>query len=185
MFPHEDSLSVAHARVESALKTAWAHGMAGSRPLAVLLAGFDGGEKAASEGAVTALERALAVHCARTHDAVLRRAADEFIAFLPDTAPTGARHVGEQIVEAMRGRDGNGTVSVGLAVAVPDESHDPVAFLRRAERALQAARDNGGDRVTGGGAAGTGPSPPKGAFAQLRDLLPGRKKDSDLKRRTD
>ena len=69
-------------------------------------------------------------------------------------------------------------------MAVPDEQRDPADLLRRAESALKAARENGGDRCIGGSTASTPPAP-KGALAQLRDLLPGKKKDSDLKRRTD
>jgi hypothetical protein len=51
---------------------------------------------------------------------------------------------------------------------------------------LQAARIAGGDRIAGGAAASTAATTPaKGALAQLRDLLPGKKKNADLKRRTD
>lgn len=184
MSPHEDTLIAAHARVESVLQAAWARGSAESSPLALLLVGFDKPETAVGLGI---LERALRVHCARTHDVFLRRVHDEYVAVLPDTPPAGARHVGEQIVAAMRAEytDHTHRVSVGIAVAVPDEQRTPTDLLRRAESALQASRDKGGDRVTGGAAAGTAASPPKSPLAQLRDLLSGKKKDPDLKRRTD
>jgi GGDEF domain-containing protein len=185
MTPHEDTLIAAHARVENALKAAWADGITKSSPLAALLVAFDGGDQAAGAEAVDTLERALRVHCGRQRDIVLRRKHNEFLALLPDTPPAGARQVGGQIVEAMRRGDNLITVSVGVAVAVPDEQRTPSDLIRRAESALRASRDNGGDRCTGGTAAGAAPSPPKGALAQLRDLLPGKKKDSDLKRRTD
>lgn len=184
MTAREDTLIAAHARIEGALQAAWARGSAESTPLALLLVGFDKPETAVGIGI---LERALRVHCARTHDVFLRRAHDEYVAVLPDTPPAGARHVGEQIVAAMRAEDTDHThrISVGVAVAVPDEQRSPTDLLRRAESALQASRDNGGDRVTGGAAAGTAASPPKSPLAQLRDLLPGKKKDPNLKRRTD
>jgi len=174
----------AREQLSKALQTAWTRGSAESSPLALLLVGFDKPETATGVGI---LERALRVHCARTHDVFLRRAHDEYVAVLPDTAPAGARHVGEQIVAAMRAEDTDHThrVSVGVAVAVPDEQRLPADLLRRAESALQASRENGGDRVTGGTAAGAVSPPPKSALAQLRDLLPGKKKDADLKRRTD
>jgi GGDEF domain-containing protein len=179
-------LSALEAREQLAetLRAAWNRGSAESAPLALILVGFDKPETAVGVGV---LERALRVHCARTHDVFLRRANDEYIAVLPDTPPAGARHVGEQIVAAMRAEDNDHThrVSVGVAVAVPDEQRTPTDLLRRAESALQASRDNGGDRVTGGAAAGTTPSPPKSALARLRDFLSGKKKDADLKRRTD
>lgn len=180
------NLSALEAReqLKQALQSAWVRGSAESTPLALLLVGFDQPE---SPAGVDILERALRVHCARTHDAFLRRAHDEFVAVLPDTPPAGARHVGEQLVEAMRAEDTDHMhrVSVGVAVAVPDEQRDAFDLLRRAESALQAARDNGGDRCIGGAGSGTASPPPKGALAQLRDLLPGKKKDSDRKRRTD
>ena len=175
----------AREQLNQALQKAWMRGSAESSPLAVILVGFDKPETAVGVGT---LERAMRVHCARTHDVLLRRAHDEFVAVLPDTPPAGARHVGEQIVEAMRAEDTDHShrVSVGVAVSVPDDHSDPADLLRRAESAMEAARGNGGDRVVGGGAARTVPSAaPKGALAQLRELLPGRKKDSDLKRRTD
>jgi hypothetical protein len=50
---------------------------------------------------------------------------------------------------------------------------------------VQASRDHGGNRVTGGTESGTAGPTAKSALARLRDLLPGKKKDSDLKRRTD
>jgi diguanylate cyclase (GGDEF)-like protein len=184
MSPHEDTLIAAQARIESALQAAWIRGSAESSPLTVLLVGFDKAETAVGCGI---LERALRVHCARTHDVFLRRAHDEYVAVLPDTPPSGARHVGEQIVAAIRAEDADcmHRVSVGVAVAVPDEQRTPSDLLRRAESAMQAARDNGGDRVTGGAPAGATQPPPKSSLARLRDLFPGKKKDADLKRRTD
>jgi diguanylate cyclase (GGDEF)-like protein len=180
------NLSALEAReqLKQALQSAWVRGSAESSPLALVLVGFDKPETAAG---VDILERALRVHCARTHDVLLRRAHDEFVAVLSDTPPAGARHVGEQLVEAMRAEGANHaqSVSVGVAVAVPDEQRDALDLLRRAESALQAARNNGGDRCIGGAATGTASPPPKGALAQLRDLLPGKKKDLDRKRRTD
>lgn len=175
----------AREQLTKALQSAWIRGSAESSPLALLLVGFD---KTGTAVGVGILERTLRVHCARTHDVFLRRAHDEFVVLLHDTPPAGARHVGEQIVEAMRAEDSEHThgVSIGVAVAVPDEQRDSSDLLRRAESALQAARDNGGDRVVGGAPARTAtPTAPKGVLAHLRDLFRGIRKDSDLKRRTD
>jgi diguanylate cyclase (GGDEF)-like protein len=173
----------ARERLHQTLQGAWNRGSAESSPLALVLVGFDQPETAAG---LDILERALRVHCARTHDVFLRRAHDEFVAVLPDTLPSGAHHVGEQLVESMRAEGSNHMhrISVGVAVAVPDEQRDSSDLLRRAESALKAARDSGGDRCIGGSATST-PAVPKSALAQLRDLLPGKKKDSDLKRRSD
>ena len=187
MGSNSKTLSVLEAREQAnlALESAWRRASAESSPLTLILVGFDKPETAAGIGN---LERALRVHCARTHDVFIRRAHDEYLAVLPDTPPAGARHVGQQIVDAMRAEDTDHThrVSVGVAVSVPDEQQTPATLLRRAETALQAARDSGGDRVTGGAAArASSPAPPKTALAALRELLPAKKKDPDLKRRTD
>jgi diguanylate cyclase (GGDEF)-like protein len=173
----------AKERVNTALQSAWNRGAAESSPLAVALVSFDTSVTAAG---LEILERAMNVHCARIRDVVLRRANDEFVAILPDTPPQGARRVGEQIIEAMRAADDDHThrVSVGVAVAVPDEHREPDDLLRRARSALEAARDKGGDTCVGGSAAGTN-QPPKGALAHLRNLLPKKNIDPDLKRRTD
>ena len=171
----------AKERVTAALQTAWSRGSAESSPLTVALVSFD---TAATAVCIELLERAMKVHCARTNDVVLRRASDEFIAILPDTPPQGARRVGEQIVEAMRAADDDHAhrVSVGLAVAVPDEQHSSHDLLRRAQSALEAARAKGGDTCVGG----TTPArPPQGPLAQVREWLSKKNVDPDLKRQTD
>lgn len=173
----------AKERVNTALQGAWNRGASESSPLAVALVSFD---TTATATGCEILERAMKVHCARTNDVVLRRASDEFVAILPATPPQGARRVGEQIVEAMRAADDDHThrVSVGVAVAVPDEQRGPEDLLRRAQSALDAARDKGGDTCVGGSATGITP-PPKGAMTQLREFLHAPKRDEDRKRRTD
>jgi diguanylate cyclase (GGDEF)-like protein len=183
--PTSVSALEAKDRVTTALQRAWSRGSAESSPLTVLLVSFD---TTATDVGVEILERAMNVHCARTNDVVLRRSSDEFIAILPDTSPQGARRVGEQILEAMRTADDDHLhrVSVGLAVAVPDEHRAARDLLRRAQSALEAAHDKGGDTCVGGATSGGHPpDTPKGPLARLRELLPKNKKDTDFKRRTD
>jgi hypothetical protein len=103
-------------------------------------------------------------------------------------AEVAALRGGELIVEAMRAADDDHAhrVSVGMAVAVPDEHRPPHDLLHRAQAALEAARSHGGDTCVGGAAAGTvPPRTPQGPLAHLRALLPKRKIHPDLKRRTD
>lgn len=173
----------AKEKVRTALQSAWNRGAAESSPLTVALVSFD---TSATAVGVEILERAMKVHCARTNDIVIRRASDEFIAILPDTPPQGARRVGEQIVEAMRAADDDHPhrVSVGVAVAVPDEQRGPDDLMRRAQSALDAARDKGGDTCVGGSAAGSNP-PRKGALAHLRSLLPQAPQDPTRRRHVD
>lgn len=181
-------LSALEAREElyKALHSAWIRGSAESQPLALLIVAFDKQESAVG---IDILERALRVHCARTHDVIVRRAHDEYVAVLPDTPPAGARHVGEQLVDAMRAEDTDHThrVSVGVAVAVPDDHRDPADLLRRAESALQAAQDNGGDRCAGGTAASAGAdiSKPQGVLTALGGLFKKKGADEESRRRTD
>lgn len=173
----------AKEKVRTALQSAWHRGGAESTPLTVVLVSFD---TSATAVGVEILERAMKVHCARTNDIVLRRASDEFIAILPATPPHGARRVGEQIVEAMRAADDDHThrVSVGVAVAVPDEQRGPDDLMRRAQSALDAAREKGGDTCVGGVAPASN-LPRKGALAYLRSLLPQAPKDPARRRHVD
>ncbi|MFM8683047.1 MAG: hypothetical protein ACKOEG_04595, partial [Chthoniobacterales bacterium] len=69
-------LSALEAREElkKALHSAWIRGSAESQPLALLIVAFDKQESAVG---IDILERALHVHCARTHDVIVRRAHDE------------------------------------------------------------------------------------------------------------
>lgn len=174
MSPGSSSSSAieAQAELKETLRKAWDRGSAESTPLALVLVGFDKTET--TEG-TDILQRALRVHCARTHDAVIRRSNDQYVAVLPDTSPAGARLIGDRIVEAMRLED-NGRahrVSVGVAVAVPDDHRDPSDLLRRAEISFDAAQSNGGDRCVGGQASASAEAPatPYSIPASLRAFL--------------
>lgn len=175
----------AQEQLKEALRKAWDRGSAESTPLALVLVGF---VKAETTAGTDILQRALRVHCARTHDTVLRRSNDQYVAVLPDTSPGGARLIGERIVEAMRLED-NGRahrVSVGVAVAVPDDHRDPSDLLRRAETSLEAAQSNGGDRCVGGqaSASGTQAKATPGAFSALGKMF-GKADKEEFRRGTD
>ena len=182
------TLSALEAReqLNKALQAAWIRGSAESQPLALLLVGFD---NAATAVGTDILERALRVHCARTHDVFVRQANDAYAAILPHTPPAGARRVGEQIVEAMRAEDTDHShrVSVGVAVAVPDDHRDPSDLLRRAEASLEAARTGGGDRCVGGAAASAAAETMKaqGILTALGGLFKKKNADEESRRRTD
>ena len=139
-------------------------------PLTLPAVSLDHPQAGDHDEALTHLDRALRVHCARDRNRVTRRDNGIFIAFLPATAPPGARHVGEEVVEAIHHTpQPTATVSVGVAAVVPSASDEPASLLTRAERALHAAQAQGGDRCAGGSAP---TPPPRGALAQLRDLWP-------------
>lgn len=176
----------ARSRLKETLRKAWERGSAESAPLALVLVGFDKPET--TEG-TDILQRALRVHCARTHDTVLRRFNDQYVAVLPDTSPAGARLIGERIVEAMRLEDNNRAhrVSVGVAVAVPDDHRDPAELLRRAETSLEAAQSNGGDRCAGGQASVSAKTPETapGVFSAMGKIFRKTKKEREFRRGTD
>jgi len=176
----------AQGQLKEALRKAWDRGCAESTPLALVLVGFDKSETA--EG-TDILQRALRVHCARTHDEVVRRSNNQYVAVLPDTSPSGARLIGDRIVEAMRLEDSDRAhrVSVGVAVAVPDDHRDASDLLRRAETSFDAAQSNGGDRCVGGQGSGSA-KPPKAtpsAFSTLGNIFGKSKKEEEFRRGTD
>lgn len=165
------------------LRREWSRCAAEGIPLALLHVALDPPPAGDNGEILTYLDRALRVHCARDRDIIGRRADGIFVVLLPDTPPPGARHVGEQIVEAMHhAPEPVATVSVGVAAVVPSENDEATSLLTRAERALRAAQDQGGNRCAGGST----PAPaPQGPLAQLRDLFPRPKKDPTHQRRTD
>lgn len=165
------------------LRREWNRCAAEGLPLSLLIVALDPPHAGSNGGILAHLDRALRVHCARDRDIVDRRADGIFVALLPDTPPPGARHVGEQIVEAMHhAPEPLATVSVGIAAVVPSVTDESTSLLTRAERALRAAQNQGGNRCAG---ATTPAPPPKGPLAQLRDLFPQTKKDPAHQRRTD
>ena len=165
------------------LQGEWDRCAAEGTPLAVMIVVPDHTALGHEEDVRRQIDRALRVHCARDRDVITGRANGSFVAILPDTPPPGARHVGEQIVDALRhAPEASATVSVGVAGVVPSAGEEPSSLLTRATRSLRAAQEQGGDRCAGGGSA---PAPaPKSTLAQLKELLP-KKKDPDRKRRTD
>ena len=165
------------------LQGEWDRCAAEGTPLAVIIVAPDHTALGHEEDVHRQIDRALHVHCARDRDVITARANGSFVAILPDTPPPGARHVGEQIVDALRhAPEAGATVSVGVAGVVPSAGDEPSSLIGRANRSLRAAQEQGGNRCAGGG---SGPAPtPKGTLAQLRDLLP-KKEDLERKRRND
>lgn len=173
----------ANAQIIEGLQSEWDRCTAEGLPLALLMIALDHPVDGEESEVITHLERALRVHCGRDRDRVIRRADGQFVAILPDTVPPGARHVAGQIVEAMQQTPHPpATVSVGVAAMAPSDQDSPDTLFNRAQRALRAAQDQGGNRCAGGS---TPAPPPKGAIAQLRELLAKPEKESGLKRRTD
>lgn len=99
----------------------------------------------------------------RRHDVAARYGNDEFALLLPAAGPEPTRRLLERLLELVRqwrpalesGKSFGATVSAGFAAypdAAPDEPVSAEALLRAAERALQAAKRAGGDRLVAHGA---------------------------------
>jgi diguanylate cyclase (GGDEF)-like protein len=90
----------------------------------------------------------------RQSDVRCRYGGDEFLVLLPDTPLKGALHVADvlrQEVEALGIRPSDAgapvTASIGVTTAIAGEV-EPVSFVQRVDRALYAAKRDGGNRVS-------------------------------------
>ncbi|MFE6745002.1 GGDEF domain-containing protein [Kitasatospora purpeofusca] len=138
----------------------------GPRPLAVLLLEINGFDAVVAEhgraraGTVLRdLAQRLGMEIRRS-DTLGRYSGEEFLVVLPDTGAEGAAQVADRLVWSVRRHllldwssgeradrrpHGNGlTAAIGLAVLPEDGTHAAV-LLRSADRALAAARADGGD----------------------------------------
>src|SRR5262249_14478322 len=89
----------------------------------------------------------------RYTDVLARYGGDEFVVLLPETPPKGALEVANRIREAVANTplDMNGnrikcTVSIGVA-GYPADGNTMDAVVARAGRAMEAAKQQGRDRV--------------------------------------
>lgn len=184
--------------LQRALRNEWKRCASEGAPLALLMVNLDRfhtfnihNGHAAGDDCLIELAGAMKAHCIRRRDLVARWNGVEFAALLPATDSPGIRHVGNRIVEAVRdlmaGRNNSPgspslTASVGVAVANPEEGGTPEALLEKAGRALNAAKQEGGDRVVGGSAPAPAP-PPQFNLATVWNLLLGRRPAADTRGR--
>ena len=90
--------------------------------------------------------------CLRTQDMAGRIGGEEFAIFLPETDETVARPVAERIRGKMEQAkiataDGNCVVTVSIGLTQAEDSDDLESLLRRADKALYAAKQGGRNRV--------------------------------------
>jgi diguanylate cyclase (GGDEF)-like protein len=108
------------------------------------LHGHDLGDKA-----LAAVSQIL-ISTLRTSDFAARYGGEEFLVLRPDTHAAAARDVAEKLRVAIEGADisqlGPLAASFGVA-AIPDDASDAEQMIRKADRALYAAKAGGRNRV--------------------------------------
>lgn len=187
-------------KLQRSLRHEWQRCAREETPLAALMVNLDNFRDfnashghAAGDACLRTVAGAMQAHCIRSRDTVARWNGAEFVALLPATHAPGATHVGNRIIEAVRdfaaGRENSPdspplTASVGVAVTIPDDHTAPESLLEKAERALNAAKEQGGDRVIGGPPAAPVPEPERpSGFAALWKSLVGAKSASQARGR--
>ncbi len=92
----------------------------------------------------------------RPADLVARYGGEEFVLVLPNTDLGGAKHIGEQILFAVRNLcilhssskvEQFVTISLGLAIAIPNLRLPPESLLLSADKALYQAKHQGRNRL--------------------------------------
>lgn len=125
------------------------------RPVAVAMVDLDGfkaindrhGHDVGDDVLVAAgdaLRRAL-----RAEDVLGRLGGEEFLALLPDTGAEAAAAAGERLRAAVAGAGGPEPVTASVGWAVLEADEEPDALVRRADRALYAAKAAGRNAVRG------------------------------------
>jgi len=138
------------------LETTLAHALRHRRPLSLMMVDLDHFKQVndrfghADGDTVLRAFAQLLREDARAADLPARIGGEEFAMMLPDTDAQQAVHVAERLRQqtaALRplAPEYSVTVSIGLAVSQADDQAD--ALLRRADRALYAAKDGGRNRV--------------------------------------
>lgn len=151
---------------DEALSREWRRCMREREPLALLMCDVDFfkqyndryGHQAGDE-CLKQLAATLRGKLRRPADVVARYGGEEFAAILPDTGVDGAALVAEGMRAAVQALGlaheasaaGRVTVSIGVAVRVPQQPAELAAFVGAADAALYAAKRRGRNRVAAAG----------------------------------
>ncbi len=149
-------------RFDEGLDAEWRRGYRTVHPLALLMVDIDHFKQIndtyghrAGDHCLQALAGLLQQTARRPGDVVARYGGEEFALLLPDVEIATALVMAERLcmmvrelkIEAGIGRVLNLTVSVGVAVLMPDKSARADVLVEAADRALYAAKQSGRDRV--------------------------------------
>ncbi len=141
----------------------WRLAVREGQPLAVILGDIDFFKRfndhyghQEGDDCLTNIARLLAENVNRPGDMVARYGGEEFVIVLPNTSLTGAEHVANQLLEAVRNEaiphDKSETVSYvtmsfGVAAAHPSSGDNPDAMVGAADDALYEAKKMGRNRM--------------------------------------
>jgi diguanylate cyclase (GGDEF)-like protein/PAS domain S-box-containing protein len=143
---------------DQALAREWRRGMRDGNPLSLLMIDADffksyNDAYGHLRGDNCLIQIAEAAHASvtRPEDLVARIGGEEFAIILPNTSNEGARHVANEICEALRGRgihhEGNPagimSVSIGCATLIPLIGQDSAVLVELADENLYKAKRNG------------------------------------------
>lgn len=153
---------VATRRVfEERLNVEWHRARRNAASLAIVLLDIDRFKEfndtyghVAGDGCLTQVSQAARGCVSRSTDVFARYGGDEFAAILPDVPPTAALAIAERIRKAVtalqipHAQNPSGVVTASIGVAsCAVHSEDPRPLVRRADRALYAAKAAGRDRA--------------------------------------
>ena len=150
------------SRFEEELDKAWRRCQRQSQALALLVLDVDAFKRynehhgqVAGDTLLRGLAELLDGMQRRPDDLAARLSADRFALLLPGTDPQGAAQEAEELLLRVRARgwpqapgapSGTVSVSVGVAIAWPDDLDRPAGLLQRAEQSLAAAKAGGRNR---------------------------------------
>lgn len=134
------------------------------------------GNRTDTETIFRELLRAVQAHCGRDNDWVLRVSNERIAAACPDTHAAGASHIAARIREAaffLPSRRGLPLpLAIGVAVTGPGSGESADDILTRAQRTLEAARNQTASLLSIRG-AGSPPAQRPSLFAWAKDLFGG------------
>ncbi len=144
--------------MERALRRGWQRCGERGEPLAVVMADVDHFKQfndnhghQAGDAQLRRIAAVLAAEVAGVDELAARYGGEEFVLILPgidgEVATARAERVRREVQQATAAAGQPGSISLGVAVAVPDANGDPALLMRCADLALYRAKHNGRNRV--------------------------------------